>query len=189
MPTLTMLSSEGPLTTKNTAVNKKKCSWKERVSRLCLRKYDCVSLSIVFTTSQFSSISPVLRLPPQNSPVIPPLLSSLSCFSKPPHSRLGVYIFGIVWYEIIAATNHIAKKIITIVIIMLGSYSLEKGMVYYLAGSSVTDHYSLSHTLLVPLSFPLAQSPLVTSIIHVHSDSKPQTQHYYTAVRVYDMFV
>ena len=60
---------------------------------------------------------------------------------------------------------------------MLGSYSLEKGMVYYLAGSRVTDHYSLSLTLLVPLSFPLAQSPLVPSIIHVHSDSKPQTHN------------
>ena len=50
-------------------------------------------------------------------------------------------------------------------------------MVYYLAGSRVTDHYSLSLTLLVPLSFPLAQSPLVPSIIHVHSDSKPQTHN------------
>jgi len=68
---------------------------------------------------------------------------------------------------------------------MLGSYSLEKGMVYYLAGSSVTDHYSLSLTLLVPLSFPLAQSPLVPSInLGTFGFKTADTQRYYTSVRV-----
>jgi hypothetical protein len=63
------------------------------------------------------------------------------------------------------------------VIIMVGSYSLEEGMVYYLAGNRVTDHcslpLSLSLALTISLSFRLVTCPLALSTFRVQTYSKP----------------
>jgi hypothetical protein len=115
------------------------CAW-----MLCLCKYHSVSLTIVFMTSQFSGTTPYPlnairpRIHPSSTTTFPPLAFPSLRIHGP-----RVYTFGTVRYEIVAATNHLVKKIITMVIIMVGSYSLEEGMVYYLAGSRVAEHSSL----------------------------------------------
>lgn len=145
--------------------------WKACVWRLRLSNYGCASLNILFTTSEFSSTSPFKAIRSRTRPLAP----SLASVTKPPDSRPRLHSYSAVWNNSCYKSH--SKKIITIVIIMAGSYSLEKGMVYYHVAYTVTDHYSLSVTLFSSpyfSLFPSRNTSLSLSIFHVHSDSKPQ---------------